>query len=141
MDLVVSMVGSGISLHGIQESLLERASMKYHSCKATYVALLSMAQGIQSSPQFPTFGQWQEMINYGVPSIHSIGCCFLADFWDKEHTYNHHMQTTSIDANDGWLSCDHTFKSAGLYFLILYLQFALLCHILCSSATICTMSC
>ena len=47
------------------------------------------------------------------PSQQTIAGCYLADFWEKEKFFTHCMAAISVDDDDAWLSCDHTFAAAG----------------------------
>ena len=60
----------------------------------------------------------------GVPLKHRgfflFGCAawinldftvFLRSFWKKEKLYVKEMKKITVDKDDGWLSCDHTFAS------------------------------
>ena len=69
---------------------------------------------------FPSFDDYEE--RYGVeftPSRHSAAAIFLASFWKREKLYVSEMSQTTVDKEDGWLSCDHTFASVS-EFLIAY---------------------
>ena len=61
---------------------------------------------------FPSFDDYEEM--HGVeftPSRHSTAAIFLVSFWKRDKLYRNEMSKTTVDKDDGWLCCDHTFAS------------------------------
>jgi hypothetical protein len=68
---------------------------------------------------FPSLTEWQQSFSSPLPSPHAMSGCFLEDYWKIfgrriQVIYKKTMQNTSVDEVDAWLSCDHTFASAGM---------------------------
>ena len=118
MMLIESLVTAGVSLSGIRDMLFRKRCLHYNTVKSRFSTLRNMLlpHDISQVP-FPTFDEWSAYFPSLVPSRHAISACFLASFWKKAHLYKLHMQRVSTDNQDGWLSCDHTFKSAGEYLI------------------------
>ena len=62
---------------------------------------------------FPSYDDLKAHLPTLTPSRHAVAGCFLSSYWEKDKLYKKHMQCTSLTERDGWLSCDHTFASAG----------------------------
>lgn len=56
-------------------------------------------------------GSFPSLVKWSSP--HAVSGCFLEDFWEKEAIYRRCMQNTTVNEDQAWLSCDHTFASAG----------------------------
>ena len=118
MTLIESMVTAGVSLCGIRDMLFRKICLHYNTVKSRFSTLCSMLLPHDfSHTTFPTFEEWRTYFPSLVPSRHAISACFLASFWKKAHLYKLYMQRIRTDSHDGWLSCDHTFKSAGEYLI------------------------
>lgn len=117
MTLIKSMVTAGVSLSGIRDMLFRKRCLHYNTVKSRLFTMrnILLPHDISKVP-FPTFHEWSAYFPSLVHSRHAISACFLASFWKKAHLYILHMQRISTDDQHGWLSCDHTFKSAGDYF-------------------------
>lgn len=68
----------------------------------------------------PTFEEWYQLI--GVCNLHTnhsvIAASFIQKFTEMERVYDIHMQRITIDEDKPYLTCDHTFRSAGWYHAI-----------------------
>ena len=104
VQLIASLLSFGMSIHKVREILFERIGWWYHHQKLKFMELNK-----NSSNNFPSQAEW---FSSALPSQHSISSCFLADFWEKEEVYVKCMQSTTVNENSLWLSCDHTFASA-----------------------------
>lgn len=109
MSDVEAMVISGVSISKIEASLMVAAHARYSNRKNRFGHL----QGSLVVNNFPTYEEWCSFLPAIAPSRHAITGCFLATFWEKSALYVKHMQCTSINERDSWLSCDHTSASAG----------------------------
>lgn len=107
---IFSLLTSGLSIRGIQSILSEKQTSWYCSQRLKFIELCRGREGT-----FPSFTEWQQMFSSPLPSLHAMSGCFLQDFWGKEAIYRKCMQNTSILEDEAWLSCDHTFASAGTY--------------------------
>ena len=107
IQLICSLISFGMSIHKVHEVLFERIQWWYHRQKLKFVATKG-----SKMDTFPSLEEWLELFSSSLPSNHSISSCFLADFWEKEDVYIKVMQNTTIDDQNSWLSCDHTFASA-----------------------------
>jgi hypothetical protein len=88
LELVHSLVLAGVSISAITETL--------------------------NAPEmpFPSADEYERMIGIDIaPSRRSTGNVFLRSFWKKEKLYVKEMKKITVDKDDGWLSCDHTFAS------------------------------
>ena len=108
IDSVVALVAAGMSLSAIRDFYYKKQLSLYYNRKAMFDQLDTMFTSKQS---FPSIDTWKTSFSSFVPSIHAISGCFLADFWKKDITYVHNMQSTTIDEDSAWLSLDHTFSS------------------------------
>lgn len=108
IQFIASLISFGVSIHKVRDILLERIGRWYHLQKLKF----NEVNGGSVHP-FPSKEQWSQCFSSLLPSQHAISSSFLADFWSKEDVYVKVMQNTSIDENNSWLSCDHTFASAG----------------------------
>ena len=118
MTLIESMVTAGVSLCGIRDMFFRKICLHYNTVKSRFSTLCSMLLPHDfSHTTFPTFEEWRTYFPSLVPSRHAISACFLASFWKRAHLYKLYMQRIRTDSHDGWLSCDHTFKSAGEYLI------------------------
>ena len=107
---IISLITSGISIHGISEILFQKQTAWYCCQRNKYLELCG-----RNASSFPSLSTWQQCFPSSLPSQHVVAGCFLDNFWTKEAIYKKHMLMTSIDDKCGWLSCDHTFASAGKY--------------------------
>ena len=64
----------------------------------------------------PTFEEFCKIIGVGnLYTNHSvIAAAYLQTFSKMERVYDTHMQGITMDEDRPYLSCDHTFRSAGL---------------------------
>ena len=61
---------------------------------------------------FPSVDEYQQIFGVELTSSrHSTVAIFLVSFWKREKQYVNEMSKTTVDKDDGWLSCDHTFAS------------------------------
>ena len=104
-QLITSLITSGTSIYGIADILFQKQAIWYCDQKKKFLELCG-----GESRRFPSLEEWQKCFTSSLPSQHAATGCFLQDFWTKEARYTKCMEETSID---GWLSCDHTFASAG----------------------------
>ena len=109
--MIVGMVTSGISLSETHTFITMQFRNQFWKRKSHFEELQNVHDGCLP---FPTYEQWEREGPSSYPSWHSIAGCFMFDFWDKEKLYTHHTQLTSFDSSETWLSCDHTFASAGM---------------------------
>ena len=107
-QLIFSLITSGLSIHGIQKILSEKQTSWYCSQRLKFVKFCG-----EKECSFPSLNEWQHHFLSTLPSLHAVSGCFLEDFWGKEAMYRKCMQNTSIQDDEAWLSCDHTFASAG----------------------------
>ena len=111
MDDIVTMVVSGVSLSTIESNLMLATVTQYSVKRKRFLELQSLC----NTPQyvFPSYEQWTSHLTAAAPSRHAISACFLTSFWENHSLYEKHMQCTTTTDEDSWLSCDHTFASAG----------------------------
>ena len=113
MDMIVGMVSSGISISETHKFTQIQFCNQYWKGKSHFEELKNL-HGMEECPPFPAYVEWETECSSSSPSWHSIARCFMFDFWSKEKLYTCHTQLTSIDSEETWLSCDHTFASAGM---------------------------
>lgn len=106
IQLVCSLISLGMSIHKVREVLFQRIGWWYHRQKLKFMEVN------KGNDNFPSMEQWRSLFSSSLPSNHSISSSSLADFWDKEDVFVKHMQNTTTDDQNTWLSCDHTFASA-----------------------------
>ena len=59
---------------------------------------------------FPSIDEYEWTLGIELtPSRQSVGAIFLTSFWEREKLYVKAMRSTTVDKDDGWLWCDHTF--------------------------------
>ena len=107
-------ITSGVSIKTIYQQLIQKRHL------ACYHRLKLVKHLLPDCNSIPSFKEWMSHVPSNAPSRHSISSCFLLQFWEKEHLYLKHMQSMSLEANEEWLSCDHTFSSAGMYLSHIY---------------------
>ena len=110
MSTIMSLVASGASLNHIRAILVEKRRTRYCLRRRHYMELMKVQQ---QEAQFLEMQEYDTYFACMSPSQQSIAGCYLADFWEKEKFFTHCMAATSVDDNGAWLSCDHTFASAG----------------------------
>ena len=108
IDFISSQITSGVPIKTIYQQLTQKRHLTYFHRQKLVKHLLP------GSINIPSFEDWISHVPSIAPSRHSISSCFLLQFWEKEHLYLKHMQTMSVAMNEEWLSCDHTFSSAGM---------------------------
>ena len=114
INYVASLVSAGVSLGTITDVVSESRIRMYLQSKQTYVQLLLHNPQQAPGPVFPTYDYYREHLSKSTcPSKHTISQLFLWTFWKKERTYNAFMRKTGVMDDEPWLSCDHTFASAG----------------------------
>ena len=108
IEWVHSLVATGTAFNVASTMLL-------HARYREYVRRVNILEALPGTVEmsFPTFEQWCSYFPSDSPSRHFLSACFLLSFWDKEPLYNKHMRSLSIHGSETWLSCDHTFASAG----------------------------
>lgn len=110
MSTIMSLVASGTSLNHIRAILVEKQRTRYCLRRRQYMELMKVQQ---QEAQFLEMQEYETYFACMSPSQQTIAGCYLADFWEKEKFFTHCMAATSVDDNGAWLSCDHTFASAG----------------------------
>ena len=110
---IVAMVVSGVSVSTIESNLVLATVTQYSMKRIKFFQLQSLSN--TPSHEFPSYEQWISLLSVVAPSRHAISACFLSSFWDIHPLFEKHMQCTSTTDEDSWLSCDHTFASAGEY--------------------------
>ena len=108
INFISSQITSGVSIKTIYQQLIQKRHLTH------YHRLRLVKQLLPDCNSIPSFEEWMSHVPSNAPSRHSISSCFLLQFWEKEHLYLKHMQSMSLEANEEWLSCDHTFSSAGM---------------------------
>jgi hypothetical protein len=68
----------------------------------------------QVQQPFPSFEDWSHYFPCMTPGWHVIKTCYQVDFDVKKEKYMQQITANNRDS-DEWLSCDHTFASAGMY--------------------------
>ena len=106
-ELIGSQITSGVPIKSIYQQLTQNRHLAYFHRQKLVKQLLP------GNINVPSFEEWISHVPSIAPSRHSISSCFLLQFWEKEHLYLKHMQSMSLAMNEEWLSCDHTFSSAG----------------------------
>ena len=109
IDFISSQITSGVSIKTIYQQLIQKRHLTYFHRQKIVKHLLPDTINI------PSFEEWISHVPSISPSRHSISSCFLLHFWENEHLYVKHMQSMSLEVDQEWLSCDHTFSSAGKY--------------------------
>lgn len=113
---IEAMIMSGVSMSKIEVSLSTAAVTHYSNLRNRFYHLkrLSSSSIDTTLQNFPTYEVWCAYLPTAItPSRHAVTGCFLASFWEKSVLYERHMQATTITDEESWLSCDHTFASAG----------------------------
>lgn len=117
LQLVDSMLTGGVTICGIQEMLKRRAYSHYYLSKSRFEQVAKLFSQLypdgQISREFTSIQEWHSYVPVLVPSRHALSGGFLATFWQKSEWFLCNMQSTTIDEEHCWLSCDHTFASAG----------------------------
>ena len=111
MDDIVAMVVSGVCLSTIESNMVLATVAQYSVKRKRFLEL----QALCNTPcnEFPSYEQWTSLLPAAAPSRHAISACFLSSFWEIHSLFEKHMQCTTTTDEDSWLSCDHTFASAG----------------------------
>ena len=111
MDDIVTMVVSGVCLSTIESNMVLATVAQYSVKRKRFLEL----QALCNTPcnEFPSYEQWTSLLPAAAPSRHAISACFLSSFWEIHSLFEKHMQCTTTTDEDSWLSCDHTFASAG----------------------------
>lgn len=108
IDLIQSSISIGCSVNAVTTMMIQ----KRYSAYARRVNVLNKMLP-KSDLVLPTFEEWSSHSPSIGPSRHFVSACFLLQFWEREHLYCRHMQSLSLPECNSWLSCDHTFSSAG----------------------------
>lgn len=109
IEMFVSMVRNGLSFAQVHDILLERLHMRHLDSETRFLEDLSSYSArhpVVLNYSFPEFSELRE-----CPSRNTISDFFLHYFDLNEQLYIERMSITS--ANEGWLSCDHTFNVTG----------------------------
>ena len=110
VDLVHSLVIVGVSISAITETLQRNRYKFYFQMRSLYHAMHTYLHAPELP--FPSVEEYEEILGAELtPSRHSTSSIFLVSFSKKEKIYVNEMRRTSVDNDDGWLSCDHTFAS------------------------------
>jgi hypothetical protein len=109
---IETMILSGLRLSAIQK-MLDYTCIEQYSLRKKQFIEIQRIFTTHMAVDFPSFDDWKAHLPTLTPSRHAIAGCFLSSFWEKDKMYEKHMQCTSLTEEDGWLSCDHTFASAG----------------------------
>lgn len=100
------LIDAGVCITSIEDFLLKHRRVEYTRRYSLFKAAIK-------DIEFPLFDDWSSYFASISPSWHVISACFKLDFLQKEDMYTRHMHQITITAEDGCLSCDHTFASAG----------------------------
>lgn len=116
VDDISTLLDSGIPITSIESLLLKRRRADYVRREAKFLQLTQ-----QVSTQFPSFSDWSKCFSSISPGWHMIQTCYKVDFDAKKELYDKYMQQVTVINGEGgaWLSCDHTFASAGTQLLFL----------------------
>lgn len=109
IELLVGLMTTGISIHGIRNFWYKKQVSQYYNRKILFARALHSCK--ESCDTFPSIDEWKCFFSAFIPSPHALSGCFLADFWSKEIVYSRCMQSMTIDDSKPWLSLDHTFAS------------------------------
>lgn len=113
---IMTMVVSGLSASTIESNLVSATVVQFSVKRRRFIELQGRSSRVlQSGQDFPSYEQWNSFLPAVAPSRHAISACFLSSFWENHSLFERHMQCTTITDTDSWLSCDHTFTSAGKY--------------------------
>ena len=102
------LVDAGVPVASIESILIKHRRMDYTQRYNAYKLLGGAGTG-----EFPSFETWSSFFPAISPCWHLISTCVKIDFNNKKELYVKHMQGMTTDQQCGWLSCDHTFASAG----------------------------
>lgn len=105
VDDISLLIDAGVCITSIEDFLLKHR-------RAQYTRRYSLFKATIKDIEFPSFDDWSSYFASISPSWHVVSACFKLDFLQKEDMYTSHMHQITI-AEDGCLSCDHTFASAG----------------------------
>lgn len=109
VDDISTLVDAGLPIMSIESLLLRRRRADYIKREAIFLELA------QVNKQFPSFDDWSQCFPCMTPGWHVIKTCYQVDFNAKKEFYDKYMQQTTVNKDSGsWLSCDHTFASAGI---------------------------
>ena len=110
INWIQSLVLAGVSLSAITSTLNSRRHECYYRRRETYYSIIQLRQ--IPSLLFPSLNEYEKAFGVGSSlSRHSTGAIFLTEFWQRRSLYNSVMAQTSVNSDDAWLSCDHTFAS------------------------------
>ena len=101
--LIQSMLATGCSINPVSHAITAKI---FCICQENNVLK-------KVSVQFPSFEEWSGHSPSIAPTRHFVSASFLLQFWEREGLYCRHMQELSINESSPWISCDHTFSSAG----------------------------
>lgn len=119
LELVHAMVLAGTTINVVCETLQSNRHRVYFMMKRLYHSLHSYLNAPEMP--FPSIDEHERSLGIELtPSRHSVGAIFLMSFWKKETLYVNVMRRTTVDKEDGWLSCDHTFASVRELFNIVH---------------------
>lgn len=115
ISLVQSMLSTGYTINSITTMLVQRR----YSAYAKKIGIVRKSVPASTELSLPTFEEWSSHSPSIGPSRHFVSACFLMRFWERENLFCEHMKQISILDSDSWLSCDHTFSSAGELLLLM----------------------
>lgn len=109
VDDISALVDAGLPIVSIESLLLRRRRADYLKRESLFMEL------VQVNQPFPTFEAWSQYFPCMTPGWHVIKTCYQVDFDAKKELYDRYMQQMTVSEDSGsWLSCDHTFASAGM---------------------------
>lgn len=114
VDDISILIDAGVPITSIESLLLKHRRMDYVRKSTIFKAL---AGSMNESHTFPSFETWSNYFPAISPCWHTIGTCFQVDFSQKKDLFIRHMQQMTVSDEGGWLSCDHTFASAGKLYM------------------------
>ena len=113
-DFTYHQVQGTTSLRNIAATVAEN----HHSFFSQRCKLFHSANYGKEYKSCSTFEEWYQLI--GVCNLHTnhpvLAASFRQKFSEMESVYDMHMQGITIDEDKPYLTCDHTFRSAGWYY-------------------------
>ena len=103
MDHINQLMSYGISMQQCEQILKDNRVRLFYEILESYSATYNEEQ----LPDINDFYIWRD-----APSRHAIAGCFLHNFWKYSSIYTSQMIVGTVQPDNLWLSCDHTFHSA-----------------------------
>ena len=109
------LVESTFSLRSILE-ILQKNKKQFYLKRMSFFKLVNPAKSTI------TYNEWSGIFGkHQLSTSHNVlASAYIHSFITKEMSYRNCMSTISLNQENPWISCDHTFRIAGMYILAHY---------------------